>query len=63
MRGSRSGRALARQLKRSRHLLAAAGAQAGRAATARNAKRHISATCAAAVHSLISNVTAALLSS
>ena len=40
--------------------LVAAGAQADRAANARNTKRHISATCASEVHSLISGVTGEL---
>jgi hypothetical protein len=61
--GSKSGKALARQLKRSHHLLAAAGTQADRAENARNAKRRISATCASEVHSLISGVTDELPSS
>jgi hypothetical protein len=59
---AKSGRAQARQLKRSRHLLAAAGALADRAAHARNAKRHISATCATGVHSLISGAISELSS-
>jgi hypothetical protein len=61
--GTRTAKKLASLVKRSRHLLGAADAQAHKASTAHNPKRHISAGCAATIESLISSVTATLPSS